>query len=97
MNARLVTVALSWLRKADSGSLSEISQYDLFVAAFPLYEQVDRISRSRIEHDLQQFDTSGAIPEYVSRFLREAIFPLFVVHPATQSEGEESCTSEQRL
>jgi len=97
MNARLVTAALSWLRKADSGSFSEITLYDLFVAAFPLYEKVDTGSRSRIEHDLQDFDTSGVVPLYVSRFLREAIFPLFVAHRAAQPEGDASCTSEQRL
>ncbi len=97
MNARLVTAALSWLRKADSGSLSEIGPYDLFVGAFALYEQVNTVSRSRIEQDVQDFDTQGVVPTYVSRFLREAIFPLFVAQPATQPDGDASCTSEQRL
>lgn len=94
MKSRHVTVILSWIQIADSGSLSEVSLYDLFVAAFLPYEEVDTTSRSRIEQDLQDFDRHGYVPTYVARFLREELYPLFVAHGVPQPEGGRECKSE---
>jgi hypothetical protein len=91
MNKRHVTAALNWLRQQDGGALSELTAFDLFVAAFVPYEEVDQISRSRIESDFQDFDTYGFVPTYVSRFLCELIFPFFLVHSASPPHGEVTC------